>query len=324
MAALAHGCTSSSMFADRNYIEGPTYPRDLLLIAQTLPVGIEQDPKKCVGALQTKKLSREEVAECIERSDALREAAMNENHCIQTEGTVNEAVGKAAQPPSLFLSLEGALPPAPPCQAPSFTPKLSPVSPSVQVSLCASLPPPMSPSLPAWQPAFAPPLLPPSLPPMHHSHFSPPTLPPSLPAALSYSWEEAAPPCWDASAEKPNMDMEAGSPIHNLWGSSAAAGYSKHAGVATPTTCSGSEHGSLFSFHLDDKALHSSSSETDSVSDSKNDAPSTCMTPVGSHGSTFAVAPPPGLELPMELQLGSMLQEKARTPVRALCLDGLL
>ena len=90
------------------------------------------------------------------------------------------------------------------------------------------------------------------------------------------------------------------------------------------------ESESTMGHSLDEKLLHGSLSETDSMTDSMYEALSRCATPLASGQSEFAMLPPPGLELPMELpSLASMPHAKTsssseKEPRRALCLDCLL
>lgn len=171
---------------------GPTYSRELLLLARTA---------------------------------ALR-LAENEPTSTSTEQRLRIMPVERKRPSEVTtLSLESSMPPpsesSPPPTWEAVLPQQAvPMSPSAQVSLCASLPPMTPPSLPmtpmtAWQPTFWPgspahfspmcsphgymSVMPPSL---------PPVLPPSTPTALPPTPLAEAPPSWnawsgDAQTEKP-------------------------------------------------------------------------------------------------------------------------
>jgi hypothetical protein len=151
-----------------------------------------------------------------------------------------------------------------------------------------------------------------------------PPLPPAMPASVVSPRMDSA-PSWEASCEQLGEKAPA-TPMENQRRTFAK----QQSGLTTPTTCCASESESTFGFSMEEAVLQSSGSESDLATSGKYEAFSACGTPVGRLSGV--VAPPPGLELPMELPgLESMLHrrrmcsmEKEKEPARALCLAGLL
>jgi len=222
---------------------------------------------------------------------------------------------------AVTLSLQASVPP--PWEALATPAQSSPKSPPVPLSLCTSILPPTPVSIPSLQ---SQPL--PASPAPHAPVPSsmPPSAPPSLPPMLKHlSSHIPSSPCWDAGCGNLISETLPGTP-NGQTGFSGDFSVFKHAGMITPTTCSGSEIGSI-GLATEEGTSHSSDSETDFT-----EGRSASVTPSGTDSAELSMLPPPGLEHTFELsspqhmlsphQKMSRYTDKA--PARALCLDCLL